>query len=279
MSTWAIGDVHGCWTTLAALLARLELDEARDALWLVGDLVNRGAQSLAVLRWARDRQAAMGERFVVTLGNHDLHLLARAAGAVASRPRDRLDEVLAAPDAAELIEWVAGQSVVHRRGSWLLVHAGLRPSWTLEEAERRARLVEGALRDGHRRRELLAWPFAPGDAPGDLEELRLDLGTFSRLRTLTREERPCRYTGPPDRSPSGCRPWYEWPHQRGPDATVVFGHWAALGLLLLPDAVGLDSGVAWGGSLSAIRLEDRQVVQQASLETPGPVAGGRAPGP
>lgn len=277
MSTWAIGDVHGCWTTLGALLARLELDEERDALWLVGDLVNRGPQSLGVLRWARERQAAMGERFVVTLGNHDLHLLARAADAVAPRPGDRLDEVLA-PDAAELIEWLAAQSVMHRRGSWVVVHAGLRPSWTLDEAEARARRVERALRDGHRRRELLTWPLTRGGAPGELEELRLDLGVFSRLRTLTQDETPCRHTGPPDRAPSGCRPWYDWPHRRGPDATVVFGHWAALGLLVRQDAVGLDSGVAWGGSLSAIRLEDHHVVRQPSLETAGPIAGATPPG-
>ncbi|MGH9465486.1 MAG: diadenosine tetraphosphatase, partial [Thermoanaerobaculia bacterium] len=162
------------------------------------------------------------------------------------------------------IEWLAGQPVVHRRGPWLLVHAGLLPSWTLEEAERRARAVELALRDRNRRSQLLVWP-APAASGPNLVVLRRDLAVFSRLRTLTQTEEPCPYTGPPDGAPAGCRPWYEWPHARPPGSTIVFGHWAALGLVLRPDAVALDSGVAWGGNLTAIRLEDRRVVSQPTL--------------
>lgn len=265
MATWAIGDVHGCWATLQALLARLDLDPDRDSLWLVGDLVNRGPDSLGVLRWARQRQAALGERFVVTLGNHDLHLIGRAAGAVTHRAADRFEEVLAAPDATELIGWLAGRPLVHRHGAWLLVHAGLLPSWTLEEAERRARAVEQALRDGDRRSEVLAWP-APDEPAPDVAVLRRDLAVFSRLRTLTQNEERCRHTGPPGGAPPGCRPWYEWPHARGREVTVVCGHWAALGLLLRPEVIALDTGVAWGGALTALRLEDRRVVSQPRLD-------------
>ncbi len=267
MSTWVIGDVHGCWTTLRALLERLDVDPERDSLWLVGDLVNRGPDSAAVLRWAREREAAMGERFVVTLGNHDLHLIGVAAGAMAPRAADRLDEVLTAPDAPELIEWLAERPLLHRWGTWLLVHAGLLPSWTLEEAEARARPVESALRDPERRRELLTWPRAPEGGSAELATARRDLGVFTRLRSLTQKEEPCRYTGAPDGAPSGCRPWYEWPHSRGPQTTVVCGHWAALGLLMRDDVVALDTGVAWGGALTALRLEDLRVVSQPTLDT------------
>lgn len=266
MATWAIGDVHGCWATLEALLVRLDLATERDSLWLVGDLVNRGPDSLAVLRWARERQTAMGERFVVTLGNHDLHLIGLAAGAIVPRAGDRLDEVLTAPDAPELIEWLAERPLLHRRGASLLVHAGLFPSWTLEQAERRARAVELALRDCDRRSKVLAWP-APDEPAPDLAALRRDLAVFSRLRTLTQNEEPCRHAGPPDGAPLGCRPWYDWPHARGPGTTVVFGHWAALGLLLRPEVIALDTGVAWGGALTALRLEDRRVVSQPPLDT------------
>jgi bis(5'-nucleosyl)-tetraphosphatase (symmetrical) len=259
VATWVVGDVHGHREALATLLERLELDPVRDELWLVGDLVNRGPRSLAVLRWARERQAAMGERFVVTLGNHDLHLLALSVGAARPRAEDRLDEVLAAADAAELIEWLAARPLLHRRDGWLLVHAGLLPSWTEEEAERRARALEAALRDPGRRGELLAWP-APERVEPDLAERRRDLAAFSRLRALTRDERPCRHTGPPEDAPAGCRPWFDWPHARRPSTTIVFGHWAALGLLVRPDAIALDTGAAWGGSLTAVRLEDRRIV-------------------
>ncbi len=266
MATWAVGDVHGRWSTLEALLPRLDLDPARDELWLVGDLVNRGPDSLAVLRWARECAAAMGERFVVTLGNHDLHLLGIACGAVEPRPGDLLAEVLAAPEATELVDWLVARPLLHRRGAWALVHAGLLPSWTLEEAERRARAVEGALRDREGRRELLAWPRTAQELAADAAALRRDLAVFSRLRTLTREEQPCRYTGAPDGAPRGCLPWYDWPHGRGRETTVVFGHWAALGLMLRPDAIALDSGVAWGGALSAVRLDDRRIVAQRAAE-------------
>ncbi|MEZ5331155.1 MAG: symmetrical bis(5'-nucleosyl)-tetraphosphatase [Thermoanaerobaculia bacterium] len=256
MATWVVGDVHGCWRTLERLLARLDLKAGTDRLWLVGDLVNRGPGSLEVLRWARDRQLAMGGRFVVTLGNHDLHLLALDAGVATPRPQDTLGPVLEAPDREELLAWLVECPLLHREGEDVLVHAGLLPSWTLEEAERRARGAETALRAGATRAAMLARP-APADAPG----ARAALDVLSRLRTCTEEERPCSWSGSPGGAPEGCRPWFGWPHRRG-TARVLFGHWAALGLHRSAGAVGLDSGCSWGQELTAFRLEDGAVVQE-----------------
>lgn len=256
MATWVVGDVHGCWRTLEALLERLALDRGADSLWLVGDLVNRGPGSLEVLRWARERHEATGERFVVTLGNHDLHLLALAEGLAASRPRDTLDAVLEAPDREELLAWLLARPLFHREAGHVLVHAGLLPSWTLEEAEARARAAEAALRSPETRTAMLVRPAAP-DAP----ETRRALDVFSRLRTCTAAEEACSWSGPPEGAPEGCRPWFEWPHRRGRE-TVLFGHWAALGLHRAPGAVALDSACSWGGSLTALRLEDGTTVQE-----------------
>jgi len=145
MATYVIGDVHGCLRTLEALFARLPFDAASDRLWMVGDLVNRGPDSAGVLRWARCRERELGERFVAVLGNHDVHLLARIDGAD-PRPRDTLDGVLGAPDRSELIDWLYGRPLLHREGDTVLVHAGLLPQWTVDDAERFAREVEDALR-------------------------------------------------------------------------------------------------------------------------------------
>src|SRR3712207_6615394 len=144
MATYAIGDVHGCFKTLEKLLRKIRLDR-HDRLWMVGDLVNRGPRSPAVLRWAVEQ----GDRLVGVLGNHDLHLLARAAGVAAPKRRDSLEEVLAAPDRDDLLKWLRTRPLVHREGGFTLVHAGLFPEWTPGQAAELAREAEAALRDGH----------------------------------------------------------------------------------------------------------------------------------
>jgi len=270
MATWAIGDVQGCHTTLRRLLARIAFDPRADRLWLVGDLVNRGPGSLAVLRWAR----ALGERLTVVLGNHDLHLLARGLGAVPAKPTDTLDELLAAPDRDELLAWLRERPLVHREGSLVLVHAGLLPEWTVEDAEAQARDVERTLR-GPEALELLARPrrHAPRRWLAGLDDLprrQLALLTLTRIRTLTLHGEPeLDFSGPPDGAPAGRVPWFWMPGRRSAEATIVFGHWAALGLLLESRLLALDSACVWGGSLTALRLDDRTVVQE-------PVADGEA---
>jgi len=260
VATWAIGDVHGCWETLQVLLERLDLDWRRDRLWLVGDLGNRGPGSLEVLRWAADLHARMGERFAVTLGNHDLHLVAIHEGLTAPRPQDTLGPVLEAADRDELLAWLLERPLLHRDGGHVLVHAGLLPSWDLAEADRRARAAEAALRDPATRHAMLERPAARG-APRE----RRDLDVLARLRTCTLAEEPCPWSGLPEGAPEGCRPWFEWPHRRG-EATVLFGHWAALGFHRAPGAIALDSGCAWGGALTAWRIEDGAAVRQPVVD-------------
>ncbi len=265
MATYVIGDVHGCFDTLKALWPRLGFDARRDRLWLTGDLVNRGPRSLEVLRWAREWSERLGERMRVVLGNHDLHLLARHDGYAKARRKDTLEDVLAAPDREELLAWLASRPLIHRDGETLLVHAGLPPSWTPEEAEARARRVEARLRDPQRRRPLIDRNAEPpsGDPAATL---RADLWAFAGLRTCTVEGEPCDFKGPPEEAPPGCLPWFRVPARKSAGTTVVFGHWAAMGMRLAADAIALDSGCVWGQCLSAVRLEDRAVFQHPAVE-------------
>jgi bis(5'-nucleosyl)-tetraphosphatase (symmetrical) len=263
MSTFAIGDIHGCFLTLEHLFERLDFDLERDRLWLVGDLVNRGPRSLRVLRWARGLGERLGERMVVVLGNHDLHLLALAEGITRPRRKDTLDAVLEAADRAVLLGWLRKQPLLHRENHYLLVHAGLLPEWTPGEAELTARQVEARLADPAERRRLLArGRFA------ELEEGSRGraLAALTRMRMLTVDGRWCSHTGPPEEAPPDCLPWFELPDRRSVEVTVIAGHWAAMGLRIEPRYLGLDSGCAWGGRLTAIRLEDRQVFEERNRD-------------
>lgn len=268
MATYVIGDVQGCHATLMRLVQRLRFDPESDRLWFVGDLVNRGPQSLQVLRWVRD----LGETATVVLGNHDLHLLALADGLRQAHPQDTLQQVLDAPDRDELIHWLRHRPLLHRRPPYLMVHAGLLPCWTEELAAQAAQAVESALQ-GSEAAELLRW-FQKGDAVvwndnlQPAERLRVSLAALTRLRTCTRDGRLClEYAGPPAEAPDDCHPWFSLPGRRSHDTVVLFGHWSRLGLLQTPHAIGLDTGCLWGGTLSAIRLEDRQIFQEPAVET------------
>lgn len=267
MATYAIGDVHGCFKTFQRLLRRIAFDPGQDRLWFVGDLVNRGPRSLAMLRWA----AEQGDQIVVVLGNHDLHLLARAAGVSEVKKRDTLEEVLAAPDRDELLAWLQRRPLAHREGDVLLVHAGLFPEWKPGEVERLAREVEERLR-GDKAPKLLAaidqksaerWK---DDLSGH-ERARAVLAGLARLRTLDAEGRMCPdFSGPPAEAPKGCRPWFEAPGRKSAGATVIFGHWAALGLKIKNGIAALDSGCVWGQALTALRLDDWRVFQEPAGE-------------
>lgn len=263
MALYVLGDVHGQLAALERLLARLALDAERDRLWLVGDLVNRGPHSLAVLRWARRASAEWGARMAVVLGNHDLKLLAVAAGVDALKPRDTLDEILSAPDREELLGWLRRRPLLHREGDDVLVHAGLLPAWTVDEAEERAREAEATLA-GDGGAELLADWRADSPAPTPARERRRrTLAVLAGIRTCRRDGELCDWSGPPATAPPGCRPWFAAPGRRSAGARIVFGHWAALGLHLGPRIKALDSGAAWGGRLTALRLDDGEVFQEA----------------
>jgi len=269
MATYAIGDIQGCYTTLIRLLEQISFDERRDRIWLVGDLVNRGEGSLQVLRWAK----ALGSRLITVLGNHDLHLLALAEGLRVRKSRDTLDEILAAPDRDDLLEWLGSRPMIYREDPFLLVHAGLLPQWSPDEARELAGEVEDALRSPRRRRLLEVLYGGDGLASWNEQQTGDDrwksvASVLTRLRTITNDGRPCpKYSGPPELAPPQCLPWFDIPWRSSRSATIICGHWAALGLRIQPGLIALDTGCVWGGHLTAIRLEDETVFQVPSAES------------
>ena len=259
MATWVVGDVQGCFSTFEALLDRLEFRPGRDRLWFVGDLVNRGPDSLGMLRWGYRHRDSL----VSVLGNHDLHLLAQREGVIPARPRDTLAPVLEAPDVEELCDWVAELPFVHREGGHLLVHAGVLPGWGLTEIESGGKAASEALardRVGFLRALYALRGDGPaGDGPScenDFSAAVTAASVFTRIRIADRAGRPAfDFDGAPENIPPGHRPWFEGVSL--PDGlTVLFGHWAALGVMVSGGAVCLDSGCVWNGSLTALRLED-----------------------
>jgi len=271
MATYAIGDVQGCYDELCALLERIGFDQDRDRLWLVGDLVNRGPKSLAVLRFVR----SLGEKAITVLGNHDLHLVTQHEGFERKREDDTFADVLAAPDAKELIAWLRARPLMHVESGWAMVHAGLLPQWSIDKAAMLASEVEAAL-TGPGYRDFLAHmygskPASWSDALEGWDRLRVIVNAMTRMRFCSREGvMEFKETG--KNAPPGFFPWYQ---TRGPDERqIVFGHWSSAGLQLGPRVAGLDTGCVWGGPLSALRLEDRWLAQ---VPSPGyqPIKEGR----
>lgn len=261
MAIYAIGDVQGCFTTLRHLIDRIRFNPGTDRLWFAGDLVNRGPQSLAVLRYVK----GLGAAAKIVLGNHDLFLLAAAYGLISLRPKDTIHDVLQAQDRQELVEWLRRQPLHVQEGPFLMVHAGLLPQWTIEEAAALAREVAAALA-GPEHNDFLHHLFhgsashwnATLQGPARLVAITRVL---TRLRTCTAEGMMSPFSGPPDQAPHGYRPWFQLPHRRRTGTTVIGGHWAALGLHLGQDVWAIDSGCVWGKQLTAVRLEDRAVFQ------------------
>lgn len=264
MAVYAIGDVQGCLEELHALLAQVAFDPQRDRLWFVGDLVNRGPDSLAVLRLVK----ALGERAVVVLGNHDLHLLATAAGA-RDKSSDTLREVLNAPDCAALLAWLRECPLLHHDAAlgYTLVHAGVPPQWDVEEAAGHARELEAVLRSGECEAFLRAMYGDEPDrwSPGltGWERLRYITNAFTRMRYCGRDGRlALEEEGPPGREPPGVTPWFAVPGRRTANARIIFGHWATLQLERPLDPIygvfHVDTGCVWGGRLTALRLEDQR---------------------
>lgn len=255
MSRYAIGDVQGCYTELRELLAQLKFSSDRDQLWFVGDLVNRGPQSLEVLRFVH----ALRDNAVTVLGNHDLHLLALAFGSHRKRNADTLDEIFAAPDRDDLLGWLLSRPLAHHERGDLLVHAGLVPQWTVETALALAKEVEAAL--GNDPRALFENMY--GDEPTrwsemlvGTERLRFAINVLTRLRVCTNDgEVDLKMKGKPPKGHSRLRPWFDVEKRKSLGTRIVFGHWSALGLIVRPDVVGLDSGCVWGGALTAFDLD------------------------
>ena len=262
MAIYAVGDVQGCHAELVQLLEDIRFDAAADKLWLVGDLVNRGPDSLAVLRLVK----SLGDSAITVLGNHDLHLLAVAEGAAELNRNDTLDEILNAPDRDELLYWLRNQCLLHAQDGYVLVHAGLLPQWNVAQAESLAREVEAALRGGDCA-AFLAHMY--GNAPHNWDDglsgykrLRVIVNAFTRMRICTPEgEMEFKFKSEVENIPAGYMAWFDVPQRASRDATAIVGHWSALGLLLRKNIIALDTGCLWGGPMSAIRLEDRQLFQ------------------
>ncbi|KVW23799.1 bis(5'-nucleosyl)-tetraphosphatase (symmetrical) [Burkholderia ubonensis] len=271
----AIGDIQGCHSSFRQLTEKLAAPPDTP-FWIAGDVVNRGPASLAALRELVD----LGPRATVVLGNHDLHLLAVAAGIRTERPGDTIGEILDAPDAEALLEWVRHRPFAHFEHGMLLVHAGVLPQWDVTLALELADELQRALRAPDWRDTL---SHLYGNEPNQWhpnlkkrDRMRVAFNAFTRIRFCTPDgAMEFRTSGGPASAPPGYLPWFDVPGRRTEDVTVVFGHWAALGLMLRDNVIALDSGCVWGNQLSAVRLTadpaGRTVtqVQCEACRTPG----------
>lgn len=262
MAIYTVGDIQGCYHELVHMLELIQFDKEEDQLWLVGDLVNRGADSLSVLRLVK----SMGDAAITVLGNHDLHLLAVAAGVAELHHSDTLDEILAAPDRDALLTWLRQQRMLHVQDNFVLLHAGLLPGWNVLQARDLAHEVEQALRGENYVTFLDKMygntPHSWDDTLTGYSRLRVITNALSRMRICSAQgEMQFKFKGEIGDVPEGYLPWFDVPQRASADATVIFGHWSALGLIVRPNVIALDTGCLWGGNLTAIRLEDRQIFQ------------------
>jgi bis(5'-nucleosyl)-tetraphosphatase (symmetrical) len=260
MSTYAVGDLQGCLQPLQCLLREVAFDPSKDKLWLVGDLVNRGPQSLETLRFLY----AMRDSLTCVLGNHDLHLLAVAHNIERLKKSDTLQEILDAPDCGELIDWLRQQKLLHydAERDCILVHAGIPPQWTLAKALKRAAEVEAALQDEQRLPLFLDGMY--GNQPTLWDK---DLQGVTRLRVITNYFTRMRFCTPAgeldlkskeglDSALPGFAPWFSYPERKTRGHKIVFGHWAALeGRCTAANVIALDTGCVWGGSMTLLNLD------------------------
>jgi len=268
MSTYLIGDVHGCYDELRALLQQVDFNPEQDTLWLTGDLVARGPGSLEVLRYVK----SLGDAVRLVLGNHDLPLLAVYAGISRNKPKDRLTPLLEADDADELINWLRRQPLlqVDEEKKLVMGHAGITPQWDIETAKKCAREVEAVLASD-------SYPLfldaMYGDMPNNWSE---DLTGLARLRFSTNALTRMRYCFPngqldmickdaPESALPPLKPWFNIAGPVARDYTIVFGHWASLEGKGTPEGIiGLDTGCCWGGTLTLLHWETQRYVVQPS---------------
>ncbi len=270
MAIYAIGDIQGCYNELRRLIDKVAFDPTPDTLWFTGDLVNRGPDSLSVLRFVK----SLGSNAITVLGNHDLHLLACALNGQKTRRKDTFSDVLEAPDRDELIAWLTTLPLAYHdtQQDYLLVHAGLHPSWTIAHALALAREVETVLRDEPATilREMY------GDTPTQWcksltprARRRFVVNCFTRIRYCRKNgQLELKSKGEPGSQGSSLAPWYTLPTRRETTTRIVFGHWSTLRLSAADRerfrVYPLDTGAVWGGQLTALRLHDRRYFSVAS---------------
>ena len=262
MATYAIGDIQGCFHSFQSLLKKIQFNPVSDKLCLVGDLINRGAGSLEVLRWMFEHQSSI----VTVLGNHDLHTLVVAEGFVSAHRSDTIQALLDAPDAEELLTWLRHQPLLHFEHDHLIVHAGLLPQWTATQAQSLAGEVHRVLRADNYREFLKHMygnqPAQWDDALTGWDRLRVITNAMTRLRICSQTgEMEFKFKGELVNRPDGYAPWFEISSRASADTPIIFGHWSALGLHIANNVYALDTGCLWGGNLTALRLEDKTVFQ------------------
>jgi bis(5'-nucleosyl)-tetraphosphatase (symmetrical) len=261
MAVYAIGDIQGCFVEFKKLLARIQFDPHKDTLWFTGDLVNRGPQSLDVLRFVK----ALGEKHEIVLGNHDLHLLAIASGTGKLNHNDTLGPILSAPDRDELLDWLQHRPLLcyDEHLGYVMTHAGLAPSWDLKQAQRLAQEAEGIIRSG----SPAFFQHMYGNQPDHWDEtlsgiprFRCIINYFTRMRFCHLDGRlELSYKGTISNKPDDVIAWFDVPHRANTKVKIIFGHWAALGgKTHVPNVYALDTGCVWGNSLTAMRLGDEQ---------------------
>lgn len=262
MATYAIGDIQGCYQQLRQLLKAIDFNDARDTLWLVGDLVNRGPHSREVVQYLMD----LAQPPIITLGNHDLHMLAVYLGAVEPSSKDTFYDLLEACDSDVLCRWLGKQKLFHRDSDlgFVMTHAGINPHWDLALAEALAAEVESLIST----QDLHLYRTMYGDKPSlwrdDLSgeaRYRVIINFFTRMRYCTQDGAlALQCKGAPSRAPQALIPWFELKQPWHKKYSLVFGHWAALqGQCQAPKIYALDTGCVWGGRLSALRLEDKRM--------------------
>ena len=261
MSTYVVGDIQGCLQPLKCLLRQVDFTPGRDVLWSVGDAVNRGPKCLNTLRFLY----RMRDSLVMVLGNHDLHLLAVAAGVRPPNRSDTLDKILQSPDREELLNWLLHRPLIHHEHGYTMVHAGIPPQWSIKKAMKRAREVEHVLRSP----DCLAFlKQMYGNEPNVWSK---ELIGMPRLRVITNyltRMRYCTSDGVLDLESKGPSPnlgkqkvsaWFSHPGRKTAGDRILFGHWASIeGHTDSPNAIGLDTGCVWGGALSLLELESGQ---------------------
>ncbi len=270
MATYIVGDLHGCFEEFQQLLAQANFDPNQDELWLTGDLVARGDDSLSCLRYVK----SLGDKATVVLGNHDLHLLATLQGIKSVKPKDKVDSIFQADDRDDLQNWLRNRPLVaqHPIHKFVLVHAGISPEWDLDTTFRCAKEVESVLQS-ERYVELLSQMYnnSPDCWNNDLqgiERWRYVINVFTRMRFCYADSRldfDCKL--PAEEAPTELKPWFELENPLFKTQSIIFGHWASLiGYETPKNIYALDTGCVWGNHLTMLRWEDKQIFIQKRLK-------------
>ncbi len=274
MSTYAIGDLQGCYSELQDLLDKINFDETNDQLWFVGDIVNRGPESLACLRFVK----SLGTNAKTALGNHDLHLLAIANKVRKPHRKDTFDEILNAEDSKELFDWIRQQPllVTNTDLNFTMVHAGLPPQWTLEQAKQLAQETESLLQskqfDDFIHNMYGDQPDTWSDTLKDDDRHRFIINAFTRIRYLDKNGKlDIKENGAPGTQPKSLTPWYAIPERKTKKDKIIFGHWSTVHLgnennFKQYNVYPLDTGCLWGGELTAMRLQDEKLFSVPSQQ-------------